>query len=54
LTEIGRDYDIITDYHINESPMIEQSHFQHLNENDTIIRQEDWAEGGRAAGLADR
>ncbi|MCW5982070.1 MAG: radical SAM protein [Bryobacteraceae bacterium] len=42
LTEIARDYGIITDYHINESPMIEQSHFQHLNENDTFIREEDW------------
>jgi MoaA/NifB/PqqE/SkfB family radical SAM enzyme len=42
LTEIARDYGIITDYHINESPMIEQSHFQHMNENDTFIRREDW------------
>lgn len=42
LTEIARDYGIITDYHMNESPMIEQSHFQHTNENDTFIRQEDW------------
>lgn len=42
LTEIAHDNGIITDYHINESPTIEQSHFQHLNENDTFVRQEDW------------
>ncbi len=29
LTEIARENGIATDYHINESPMIEQSHFKH-------------------------
>ena len=32
-----------TDYHINETPMIEQDgHFKHLSENPTYIRPEDW------------
>jgi MoaA/NifB/PqqE/SkfB family radical SAM enzyme len=42
LTEIARDYGIATDYHINESPMIEQDHFQHYDENSTFITKEDW------------
>lgn len=42
LTEIARDYGIATDYHINESPMIEQGHFQHYDENSTYITQEDF------------
>jgi MoaA/NifB/PqqE/SkfB family radical SAM enzyme len=42
LTEIARENGIITDYHINESPMIEQNHFKHLDENDTFIRPEDF------------
>jgi len=42
LTEIAHDYGIITDYHINESPMIEQPHFKHLNGNSTFITPEDW------------
>jgi MoaA/NifB/PqqE/SkfB family radical SAM enzyme len=42
LTEIAHDYGIATDYHINESPMIEESHFKHYDENDTFIRREDW------------
>jgi MoaA/NifB/PqqE/SkfB family radical SAM enzyme len=42
LTEIAREHRIATDYHINETPMIEPDHFQHLNENVTYIRQEDW------------
>ncbi len=43
LTEIAHDNGIATDYHINESPMIEQSHFKHLDENDTFIHPEDFA-----------
>jgi sulfatase maturation enzyme AslB (radical SAM superfamily) len=43
LTEIAHDYGIATDYHINESPMLEQSHFQHLDNNDTFIRPEDFS-----------
>jgi sulfatase maturation enzyme AslB (radical SAM superfamily) len=42
LTEIAHANGIATDYHINESPMIEQPHFKHLNENSTFITKEDW------------
>ena len=42
LTEIAHDHGIATDYHINESPMIEQEHFQHYDENSTFITREDW------------
>ncbi len=42
LTEIAHDNGIATDYHICESPMIEQDHFTHLDENSTYIRPEDF------------
>src|SRR5262245_12107354 len=42
LTEIAHDNGIATDYHINESPMLEQPHFQHMDENSTYISQDDW------------
>ena len=43
LTEIARDYGIYSDYHIVESPMLEQDeHFRHLDENSTYIRPEDY------------
>lgn len=42
LTDIARDYGIITDYHINEPPMIEQPHFKHLDDNSTFITADDW------------
>jgi MoaA/NifB/PqqE/SkfB family radical SAM enzyme len=42
LTEIAHDYGISTDYHINETPMIEQTHFKHLEENATYLRHEDY------------
>jgi MoaA/NifB/PqqE/SkfB family radical SAM enzyme len=43
LTEYARLHRIATDYHINETPMLEQDdHFKHLNENPTYIRPEDW------------
>nr|MDQ3746308.1 radical SAM protein [Acidobacteriota bacterium] len=42
LTEIAHDAGVATDYHINESPMTEQSHFKHLNENSTYLTPEDW------------
>ncbi len=42
LTEIARDYDLATDYHINESPMIEEGHFKHYQDNPTFIRPADW------------
>jgi MoaA/NifB/PqqE/SkfB family radical SAM enzyme len=45
LTEYAREQRIATDYHINETPMLEQNeHFKHLNENPTYIRPEDWRE----------
>ena len=42
LTEIAREHRIATDYHINETPMIEPDHFQHFTENVTYIGKEDW------------
>jgi len=42
LTEIAQDNGVATDYHINESPMTEQTHFQHLDENSTYLTPEDW------------
>ena len=43
LTEYAREHRLATDYHLNETPMIQQDdHFKHLNENPTYIRQEDW------------
>jgi MoaA/NifB/PqqE/SkfB family radical SAM enzyme len=43
LTEYARAHRIATDYHINETPMLEQDeHFKHLEDNPTYIRQEDW------------
>jgi len=43
LTEYAYAHHIATDYHINETPMLEQDdHFKHLLENPTYIRPEDW------------
>ncbi len=43
LTEYAHEHRVATDYHINETPMIEQDdHFKHLNDNPTYIRPEDW------------
>jgi MoaA/NifB/PqqE/SkfB family radical SAM enzyme len=42
LTEIAREHRLITDYHINESPMLDQPHYKHLQDNETFIRAEDW------------
>lgn len=42
LTEIARDNGIATDYHINESPMLDQPHFKHNTGNSTYITEEDW------------
>ena len=43
LTEIARSHGIATDYHINESPLLEQDdHFRHKDENETYIMREDW------------
>jgi len=45
LTEYAHDVRIATDYHINETPMLEQDeHFKHLADNPTYIRPEDWPE----------
>lgn len=42
LTEIAHDAGIATDYHINESPMLEQKDFKHKDDNSTFIQEEDW------------
>ena len=43
LTDYARSQRVATDYHINETPMIEQDeHFKHLDDNPTYIRPEDW------------
>src|SRR6185312_6994723 len=42
LTEIAHDNGIATDYHVNETPMMEQTHFKHLNENQTYLTPDDW------------
>jgi MoaA/NifB/PqqE/SkfB family radical SAM enzyme len=42
LTEIAHDSGIATDYHINETPMTEQTHFKHLDENSTYLTPDDW------------
>ena len=45
ITEFAREHRVATDYHINETPMIEQDeHFKHLADNPTYIRPEDWRE----------
>jgi MoaA/NifB/PqqE/SkfB family radical SAM enzyme len=45
LTEYARQHRIATDYHLNETPMMEQDeHFRHFSENPTYIRPEDWRE----------
>jgi MoaA/NifB/PqqE/SkfB family radical SAM enzyme len=45
LTEFAREHRIATDYHLNETPMLEQDdHFKHLHENPTYIHPEDWRE----------
>jgi MoaA/NifB/PqqE/SkfB family radical SAM enzyme len=43
LTEYARAHRTATDYHINETPMLEQDdHFKHLLDNPTYIRPQDW------------
>ena len=42
LTEIAHDNGIATDYHVNETPMLEQTHFKHLDDNQTYLTPEDW------------
>ena len=43
LTEIAHDHGIATDEHINESPMMEQPDFKHMEDNVTFITPEDWS-----------
>ncbi|MGA3017708.1 MAG: radical SAM protein [Bryobacteraceae bacterium] len=42
LTEIAHDVGIATDYHINESPLLEQPDFKHNSGNSTHITPQDW------------
>jgi MoaA/NifB/PqqE/SkfB family radical SAM enzyme len=42
LTKIAHDNGVATDYHINETPMTEQPHFKHLDENSTYLTPDDW------------
>jgi MoaA/NifB/PqqE/SkfB family radical SAM enzyme len=43
ITEYAHANRIATDYHINETPMLEQDeHFKHLSDNPTYIRPQDW------------
>ena len=43
LTEYARERRLATDYHLNETPMLEQDdHFKHLHENPTYIYPRDW------------
>jgi MoaA/NifB/PqqE/SkfB family radical SAM enzyme len=41
LFEIAHNNGISLTFHVNEAPMMKQTHFQHLHENDTYIRPED-------------
>lgn len=42
LVEIAHDNGISLTFHVNEAPMMEQTHFKHLHENDTYIRPDDF------------
>jgi MoaA/NifB/PqqE/SkfB family radical SAM enzyme len=43
LTDYAHERRVATDYHLNETPMLEQDeHFKHLSDNPTYIRPEDW------------
>jgi hypothetical protein len=43
LTDYAHEHRLATDYHINETPMLEQDeHFKHLYDNPTYMRPEDW------------
>ena len=41
LTTFAHDHGIATDYHIVESPMTEQTHYKHLEDNGLFIREQD-------------
>lgn len=42
LAQLAHDNGISITFHINEAPMMEQSHFKHLEVNDTYIRPQDF------------
>jgi MoaA/NifB/PqqE/SkfB family radical SAM enzyme len=43
LAELALDYNVSIDFHINESPMIEQEHFNgRIEDNSTFLRPEDY------------
>jgi MoaA/NifB/PqqE/SkfB family radical SAM enzyme len=42
LTEIARSNGLATDYHLNEAPLTEQSHFKHMERNETYLTPEDF------------
>ena len=42
LTEIARTNGLATDYHLNEAPLTEQSHFKHMDRNDTYLTPDDF------------
>jgi MoaA/NifB/PqqE/SkfB family radical SAM enzyme len=42
LTEFAHDNNLVVDFHINETPMMEQGHFKHYDNNSTYIMPEDW------------
>ena len=44
LTEIAHEYNLATDYHINESPMMEQAHFRHKKGNSTFITPNEYGQ----------
>jgi hypothetical protein len=43
LAQLAHDNGISITFHINEAPMMEQTHFKHFNENDTYIRPENFS-----------
>ena len=48
LTNYAREHRVATDYHLNETPMLEQDdHFKHIRDNPTYIYPEDWREVDR-------
>lgn len=42
LTEIARENGLATDYHLNEAPLTEQKHFQHMDRNETYLTPDDY------------
>jgi MoaA/NifB/PqqE/SkfB family radical SAM enzyme len=43
LAQLAHDHGISITFHINDAPMMEQTHFKHFNENDTYIRPENFS-----------